>query len=107
MLGVLKHSEEDKSPCDTCVQAPDKDNGWNHERIRDLLVGISEDAECRCDHVLVARVNVDDRPDNAECNNLSHGASPQCLGKVSVLSSEWSRLHRMTWQLTSDHASQR
>lgn len=96
MLGVLKHSEEDKSACDTCIQAPDKDNGRNHERIRDLLVGISEDAEGWCDHVLVAGVNVDDRPDNTECDDLSHGARPQCLGKISVLLSEWSLLYQMT-----------
>ena len=107
MFGVFKHPEEDKSACDTCVQAPDKDNGWNHERIRDLLVGISEDAEGWCDHVLIARVNVDDRPDNTECDNLSHGARPQCLWEISVILSELSRLHQMILQLTSDHASQR
>lgn len=36
----------------------------------------------RC-HVLIARVNVDDRPDDAEDKDLGDGAGPEGFGKVS------------------------
>ena len=60
MLGILEHAEEDKSTRHAGIEAPDKDDSRYHERIRDFLVGISEDAECGCDHVLVACISIND-----------------------------------------------
>lgn len=42
-----------------------------------------ERTKCGRRHVLIARISVDDRPDDAEDEDFGNGAGPEGFGKVS------------------------
>ena len=84
MYRVFEHAKEDEPACYAGVKASYKDDGRNHEGIRDLLVKIAENSKSWRDHVLVACVSVDDSADNAEGNDLGTSASPQCFREVPI-----------------------
>lgn len=82
MHGVFEHAKEDEPACYAGVKASHKNDGRNHEGVRDLLVKIAENPKSWRDHVLIACVSVDDSADNAKGNDLGTSASPQRLGEI-------------------------
>ena len=82
---VLEDSEEEESSGDRGIEHAQKDQGRDHEREGHLFVRVLQGAERRSGHVLISGVCIHDGTDNAEYEDLGNGASPKCLGEISVL----------------------
>lgn len=83
VVRVLEDAEEDEPGRDRSVEHAEEDYGGNHEGEGQLLEQRLKRAKSRGGHVLISDVDVDDRADDAEQDNLGDGARPERLGKVT------------------------
>ena len=83
VTSALKDAEEDESSRHRGIEDAEEDQGGNHERKGDLFVElVAQGPKSRRRIVLCSGVDVHDRTDQTEDDDLRNRDSPQSLGKV-------------------------